>query len=114
MTGQRFAHHVKLSEHQLVVDGEDFPWYLVPGVEATETGHPGVPWLVHIEVIPRRVGTSIDLPITCPANGRRTPPAIGDTPFPWHVHIDGYEVKVTKGLTTMKCAFFAGQFEDAR
>lgn len=113
MTGRTLAGHVKLGDHQLVVDGEDFPWYVAPGVEVTETGHPRVPWLVHVEVIPRLVGTDIDLPITCAARVKQ-PPVIGDRPFPWHVSEDGYEIRVRKPVATMKCAFFAERFEDVR
>lgn len=113
MTGQTFAGHVKLGDRQLVVDGEDFPWYVAPCVDVTETGHAKAPWLVHVEIIPRLVGSDIDLPITCPARFRQ-PLAIGDRPFPWHVNEDGYEIRVRKPMTTVKLAFFAERFEDVR
>ncbi|KQH75583.1 hypothetical protein AO501_25230 [Mycobacterium gordonae] len=126
----KLAGHVRIGDHELLVDGEPFPWYVAPDVTVTDTGHPGVPWFVNVEILPILAGgTGPVLDITChgdrssPVIGDRpfpwfvskeSSPVIGDRPFPWFVSKDGYQVVGAKPCPVLKLAFLAEQVEDAR
>lgn len=109
----KLARHVKLGDHQFVVDGQDFPWYVAPDVEVTETGHVKIPYLVHVKIIPVAVDTREKLAVTCPPTIRKSP-SIGDRPFPWLISEAGYRVVGTRPCPTLHLAFLAEQLEDVR
>lgn len=108
----KLAHHVRLGDRELVVDGQEFPWFVAPGVKVTATGHPGVPYRVHVEIIPIEVATRGEtLAIICPAKGS---PIIGDKAFPWMFSTEGYRVIKGKHCPLLRLAFLAEQLEDVR
>lgn len=114
MAKPTLAHHVKLGDHELVVDGEDFPWYVAPGVKVTDTGHSKIPYRVHVEIMPIEIANRGEtLPITCPSRLRDSV-IIGDKPFPWMISKEGYRVIGNNPCPRVRLAFFAEQVEDVR
>lgn len=114
MNKPTLAHHVKLGDHELVIDGEDFPWFVEPGVKVTATGDPRIPYRVHVAIYPIEVSNrGVTLPITCPPNGRQSV-VIGDKPFPWCYTMEGYRVIGNKPCPRVRLAILAEQVEDLR
>jgi hypothetical protein len=108
----KLAQHVKLGDHELVVDGEDFPWIVAPNVKVTKAEGPGI-YLVHVEIYPIAVSNMNEtLWITCPAFKRY--PLIAEREFPWLISKDGYRVIHSGARTRLRLAFLAQEFEDAR
>ncbi|MEE3066588.1 MAG: hypothetical protein VYA67_22045 [Actinomycetota bacterium] len=108
MSQRPIAKHVKLGDHELVVDGQSFPWFVAPNVRVTKKQL----YIVHVEIIPMDMATKESLTITCPSTAAQ-PPVIGDKPFPWCISDDGYRVAGRK-RTTLSLGFLAEEFEDAR
>lgn len=107
----KLAEHVKIGDHELLVDGEDFPWYITPDPVVTETGHPGAPYLVHLEIVPVDITDRERRAITCgPKRGQFL---IGNSTFPWYFSDDGYQVLSSK-ITTLKLALLAKDVDDVR
>lgn len=112
MAKPKLAQHVKLGDHELIVDGEDFPWYVAPGVKVTATEHPKIPYRVHVEIVPIEIANRGEtLTLTCPPKGS---PIIGDKEFPWMISAEGYRVIGKRPCPLLRLAFFAEQFEDVR